>query len=144
MLQLAGPKDLDQLAELAALMWPHHEVCALRAEIASLIAQGQSQFFLIGAMGSPVGFAQCSLRHDYVEGTSTSPVGYLEGIFVKPTARHRGYAKALVASCEAWAKAQGCAEFASDCPLDHLTSLRFHQALHFTEANRIICFTKAL
>ncbi len=27
-----------------------------------------------------VGFTQCQLRYDYVEGTKTSPVGYLERI----------------------------------------------------------------
>ena len=31
----------------------------------------------------PIGFAQCQLRYDYVEGTKTTPVGYLEGIFIK-------------------------------------------------------------
>ena len=31
----------------------------------------------------PIGFAQCTLRNDYVEGSSSSPVGYLEGIYVK-------------------------------------------------------------
>ncbi|WP_461226891.1 aminoglycoside 6'-N-acetyltransferase [Lacticaseibacillus suihuaensis] len=144
MLKPAAIQDLDQLTELAAQLWPHHNVGALKAELAAIIARDQSQFFLIGAIDSPIGFAQCSLRHDYVEGTSTSPVGYLEGIFVKPAERRRGYARALVAGCEAWAKAQGCTEFASDCELDNLASLRFHQALHVTEANRIICFTKAL
>ncbi|WP_225048808.1 aminoglycoside 6'-N-acetyltransferase [Lacticaseibacillus kribbianus] len=144
MLKPAGIQDLDQLVTLAAQLWPDHDVGALKAELADIIAQGESQFFLIGDSGAPVGFAQCQLRHDYVEGTSSSPVGYLEGIFVTPAARRRGCARALVAGCEAWAKAQGCTELASDCSLDNRSSLRFHQALHFTEANRIICFTKAL
>ena len=40
-----------------------------------------------------VGFAQCGLRFDYVEGTDSSPVGYLEGIFVLEEYKKRGYAK---------------------------------------------------
>lgn len=48
------------------------------------------------------GFAQCQLRHDYVEGTDSSPVGYLEGIFVKQEHRKQGYAKELLAKCEEW------------------------------------------
>ena len=40
----------------------------------------------------PAGFAQCQLRHDYVEGTDSSPVGYLEGIFVTERYRHKGIA----------------------------------------------------
>ena len=40
--------------------------------------------------GCAVGFAQCGLRRDYVEGTDSSPVGYLEGIFIKEEYR-KGY-----------------------------------------------------
>ena len=92
----------------------------------------------------PVGFAQCQLRHDYVEGTASSPVGYLEGIFVAPAYQKQGIARALLASCEKWAKEQGCVEFASDCELSNTNSLRFHLSMGFEEANRIICFTKTL
>ena len=42
------------------------------------------------------------------------------------------------------AKEKGCTEFASDCELDNAESLRFHLALGFMEANRIICFRKEL
>ena len=90
----------------------------------------------------PVGFAQCALRRDYVEGSSTSPVGYLEGIFVLPEHRRRGIARRLVDACQSWAQLQGCKEFASDCELDNLESQRFHQACGFTEVNRIVCFLK--
>ena len=91
-----------------------------------------------------MGFAQCQLRHDYVEGTDSSPVGYLEGIYVIPSCRHRGIAGVLLAACERWAVKMGCTEFASDCELDNLESLAFHKSAGFTEANRIICFTKKL
>lgn len=37
----------------------------------------------------PIGFAQCQLRCDYVEGTKTTPVGYLEGIFIKDGYRRK-------------------------------------------------------
>ncbi len=91
-----------------------------------------------------IGFAHCSLRHDYVEGTDSSPVGYLEGIFVLEEYRRCGIAKALLAACEAWAKNLGCLEFASDCELTNQTSLFFHEKLGFAEANRIVCFCKTL
>ena len=87
-------------------------------------------------------FAQCQLRHDYVEGTETSPVGYLEGILVEEAYRHKGYAKELLRECEQWAKSKGCTEFASDCELENEESLRFHMAMQFEEANRVICFRK--
>ena len=91
-----------------------------------------------------MGFAQCQLRWDYVEGTSHSPVGYLEGVYVEPDCRRRGIAKQLLNTCEAWAGARGCLEFASDCGLENRESLGFHLGAGFAEANRIICFVKKL
>ena len=57
--------------------------------------------------GRAVGFAQCQLRHDYVEGCETSPVGYLEGVFVREEYRRRGIATELVRAGEAWARSLG-------------------------------------
>jgi aminoglycoside 6'-N-acetyltransferase I len=71
-------------------------------------------------------------------------VGYLEGIYVAENCRGRGYARELLAACEIWAKEKGCREFASDCELNNTQSLNFHLKLGFSEANRIICFTKNL
>lgn len=76
--------------------------------------------------------------------TKTTPVGYLEGIFIKEEYRNQGYAKELLGECEVWAKENGCQEFSSDCEIDNVSSLQFHKAMNFTEANRIICFTKIL
>ena len=101
-------------------------------------------FFLAYSEETAVGFAQCQLRHDYVEGTETSPVGYLEGIFVAPGHRKQGVAGKLLEACQRWAKEKGCREFASDCELDNLESLKFHLNVGFEEANRIICFTKRI
>ena len=144
MIKKAGNNDLEALAKLAILMWQNHSITELINEFSEIIENGKSVFFLKYEYDVPVGFAQCQLRNDYVEGTKTSPVGYLEGIFVKEQCRHKGYAKELLVECEAWAKENGCSEFASDCEINNIDSFHFHQAMNFIEANRIICFTKAL
>ena len=136
--------DLDAVVTLALELWSHHSVKELATEFAATLARQDAAVFLAEEDGAAVGFAQCQLRRDYVEGTSTSPVGYLEGIFVCEPCRHRGIAGQLLAACENWAKEQGCAEFASDCQLTNTQSLHFHLALGFREANRVICFTKKL
>ena len=99
-------------------------------------------FFLAEEDGQPVGFAQCQLRHDYVEGTDSSPAGYPEEIFTEEAVRGKGIAAALLARCESWAKEKSCTELASDCELLNEASIRFHKALDFSEANRIVCFRK--
>ena len=136
--------DAGAIAGMAAKMWDSHEIEELIGEFGELIASPEAAVFLCVADGQPVGFAQAQLRRDYVEGTDTSPVGYLEGVFVEEEFRKRGLGKALVSACEAWAREMGCTEFASDCELSNTQSLAFHLRAGFQEANRIICFSKEL
>ncbi len=140
----AHREDLSTLSLLATLLWEHHTTEELMMEFSHLINRKDAQFFLLYEGEEAAGFAQCQLRHDYVEGTASSPVGYLEGIFVKEAFRHRGYADKLLTACETWAAKQGCTEFAADCELDNTASRSFHLAAGFTEVNRIICFAKRL
>ena len=136
--------DIHIAAELAAKRWPGNEVSAFVSEFSRLIAESETAIFLAYKDGLPIGFAQCQLRHDYVEGTCSSPVGYLEGIFVEESWRHNGYATRLLSACEGWAKSMGCTEFASDCSFENTDGFQFHLRSGFQEANRIICFTKNL
>ena len=140
----AAAADTALLGKLACELWPEHNEAELSAEMAQLLSQKGCFFALCFCGEDAVGFAQCQLRHDYVEGCEHAPAGYLEGIYVRPAYRRGGAAAALLDSCRAWAKAQGCSEFASDCELDNSDSLAFHLSLGFTEANRIICFAKKL
>ena len=144
MIRKAEMNDTKTVAELALRLWPEHSVEELEAEFGELLADEDCAVFLSEQDGSAVGFAQCQLRHDYVEGTDSSPVGYLEGVYVAEPYRNKRIASALLKACEDWARGMGCTEFASDCELTNTDSLRFHLAAGFTEANRIICFVKEL
>lgn len=144
MIRKAEIKDLHILSELACQLWPDNTVEEMCSELADMIAKPDAAFFLAYADETAVGFAQCQLRYDYVEGTDSSPVGYLEGIYVADGYRKQGVAKELLSACETWAKEKGCTEFASDCELDNVQSLQFHLNVGFEEANRIICFTKKI
>ena len=143
MILKAKQEQLAQAAVLAAELWPDNTPEALTAELEQL-PPSEGAVFLAVENGVPAGFAQCQLRHDYVEGTHSSPVGYLEGIYVRKDFRGRGLAQALLSACEGWAREQGCLEFASDCALENGTSISFHRGAGFDEAGRIVCFTKSL
>lgn len=138
------PQEIDQAAFLASCLWPRCSPRELREEWEAPLAQGKAALFLAVEKGETVGFAHCSLRHDYVAGTATSPVGYLEGIYVQPELRGQGVGKALLRACEAWALEMGCREFASDCLLENTQSLGFHLGVGFSEVERLICFAKKL
>ena len=144
MIKRAEVNDAGSLAGLAIQMWKDHNPAELADEFRELVKQEDAACFLKWVDGKPIAFAQVQLRHDYVEGTETSPVGYLEGIFVSEGYRKKGYAAKLLAECENWAKEKGCTEFASDCELDNTDSLKFHLSLGFEEVNRLICFRKEL
>lgn len=64
-------------AGLALKLWPEHTRSEMEADLKEHCQAG-GVVFLAQEENSLIGFAQCGLRHDYVEGAYTSPVGYLE------------------------------------------------------------------
>ncbi|WP_436070608.1 aminoglycoside 6'-N-acetyltransferase [Devosia sp. LjRoot3] len=135
----------DWLAMRTAL-WPGGRDEEHAADIAELLDDAGETINLIarGADGVALGFAEAALRRDYVNGCKTSPVAFLEGIFVTPEARGQGVARALVGAIEAWAREQGCTEFASDAAPENFASLDMHRALGFEETQRVVFFRKVL
>lgn len=139
----AAASDAAKAAALADKMWSPDE--EREREFIELIASPESAVFLAEANGQAIGFAQCGLRHDYVEGKdSDGPVGYLEGIYVEEPYRGRGIARILLSFCQDWALEMGCTEFASDTELHNADGLKFHLSCGFEEVGRIICFMKRL
>ena len=140
----ARSEDRQILLKWMEELWPGHTESERDALWKELRADANAVLLVAELDGRLAGFAQCQLRRDYVEGSSTSPVGYLEGIYVEPQCRKHGVARALVTVCEQWARQQGCAEFGSDCELENRDSWIFHQKVGFEEKGRIICFLKKL
>lgn len=137
-------KHVQQAASLLLQLWPGHteeemEECALE-----YICDAGKTALLAMDGEKAAGIALAGLRHDYVEGTEGSPVGYLEGIYTVEDCRGKGIARSLLQAAQKWSVEMGCREFASDCELDNEESLKFHLACGFAEANRIICFVKEL
>jgi len=136
----------DDLADWAALrraLWPDED--GLADELpAMLAANGLLNLIARDDGGAVIGFAEAALRHDYVNGCETSPVAFLEGIYVVPAARHKGVARALVAAVADWARGLGVTEFASDALLENIDSHRMHTALGFEETERVVYFRKRL
>lgn len=100
--------------------------------------------FIAKNHGIYLGFIQLSLRNDFVEGTSTTPVLYMEGIYVDPSHRKEGIARRLIETGEKWGKEKGCSEMASDTEINNQLSVEFHQSMGFDEVNRLVTFKKKL
>lgn len=141
---LATVADAADWLRLRLALWPH-AAAESPEEIAQIIESPDLAAFIArDADGAAIGFAEIAIRRDYVNGCDTSPVGFLEGIYVVPEARQRGVARALVAAAAQWVRAQGCTEFASDADIDNDASHRMHEALGFAETQRVVYFRKLL
>ena len=128
-------------AELCVALWPEESIDFMLSERAE---NKYSNEFLYIIKSKAVGLLSLSRRFDYVEGTESSPVGYLEGIYVMPEYRHKGIAKELVEYAKKWSLDNGCIELASDCEIENDVSRKFHTSIGFEEANTIVCFTMKL
>jgi aminoglycoside 6'-N-acetyltransferase I len=101
-------------------------------------------FIATDSHNNPIGIAEVSMRVDYVNGTNSSPVGFLEGVYVDPAHRRQGVARNLISAAEKWAKSLGCTEFASDTKMENVVSLVMHRAMGFEESERVVFFRKSL
>jgi aminoglycoside 6'-N-acetyltransferase I len=145
----ALPADLDVLASFAATLWPDGTTES-HAEHFALILRGEPPstlpllLFVAEVEGDLAGFLEVGLR-SHADGCDPShPVAFVEGWFVAETHRARGVGRALVSAAEEWGREQGCREIASDTWLDNQPSQRAHEALGFTETDRVVTYRKAL
>jgi len=134
------PTDAETWRRLRTALWPSspgdHPV-----EIEAFFERrpADQECVIATVEGVGAGFAEVGLRA-YAEGCASSPVGYLEGIYVDPTFRGRGVGRALVQEGMTWARTLGCTEMASDRALDNEASGAFHEAVGFQEAERVVCY----
>nr|WP_314467003.1 aminoglycoside 6'-N-acetyltransferase [uncultured Novosphingobium sp.] len=145
-IEIGDESDLDEWAPLRAELWPDGTAAEHREELADMLSGPQlfAGFLARGARGELIGFAEAALRIDYVNGCETSPVAFLEGLYVAEDSRRLGIARGLVSAVEQWARQQGCAELASDALLENSASHAVHAALDFEETERVVYFRKVL
>ena len=139
--------DVAGWAALRGALWPDAPHDALRAEAGAMLAQpsgDQVTFVAVDEAGAIHGFVEAALRRDYVNGCETSPVAFLEGIYVRPEHRAAGIGRRLVARVSIWAREQGCSEIASDALIENADSHAFHAAIGFEETERVVYFRQRL
>jgi aminoglycoside 6'-N-acetyltransferase I len=132
--------------ELRQALWPDTPLDEHRDEMRAMFRRPTqfAAFVARGADDQALGFAEGALRGDYVDGTSTSPVAFLEGIYVVPDQRRRGVARQLVESVSRWGRELGCHEFASNALLENAESHAFHRAAGFKETERVVFYVREL
>ena len=92
----------------------------------------------------PVGFINLAIRNDYVEGSKSSPVGYLEGVYVKKAYRKRGIANMLFKEAEKWFRSKRVKEIGSDAMVQNIVSQKFHKSVGFKKGETLIHYIKKI
>ena len=142
----ARPGDAAAWVTMRVALWPDGSAAAHADDVRRYFESPRREiaFIAFADDGTSVGFAEATIRSDYVNGTDSSPVGFLEGWYVAPKWRRRGAGLALIAAVERWTREQGCHELASDALLDNAASHRAHAACGFAETERVVYFRKRL
>ena len=145
-MQLVPPQGSSDGAWLAlrSALWPDVSEAEQASGMTDALARSHYVRLAVTARGSVVGLVEASKRMDYVNGTSSSPVAFLEGLYVVPESRRQGVARTLVESVVKWAVAQGCSELASDSLLENSPAHAAHRALGFRETERVVYFRRGL
>lgn len=137
-------KNITNTTRLILALWPF---CSYQEEYNNckrILSTKNERIQLAKIKDKYVGFIYLNLRTDWVEGTKTSPVAYIEGLYVKPKYRKKGIGKKLVEYGEQWGQKRGATEYGSDTELVNKASIAFHKKIGFKEANRIVCFAKKI
>jgi aminoglycoside 6'-N-acetyltransferase I len=143
-IEKANPKDIEVLLRMAIALWPDYSAEDLKDTFSKILASDKFNVLLFRSAEKYVGFIYLSVRTDYVEGSDSTPTGYIEGIYVRPDYRKTGIAQKLLAAGEEWLKEEGCKQIGSDIYLDNQVSYAFHTSIGFKEAGRLIAFIKNL
>jgi aminoglycoside 6'-N-acetyltransferase I len=138
-------EDAAGWQQLRTLLWPDADSASEIAHYFAADTKERGQVLIaIDGHATICGFIELSLRRDWVEGSTTSPVAYVEGWFVHPDHRKQGIGKALLTAAETWARDAGYTEIASDTLIDNQDSIAAHRACGYAEVERSVHFIKSL
>jgi aminoglycoside 6'-N-acetyltransferase I len=110
-----------------------------RSEVAEILAGESDAAFAVRHGEDWLGFVELGERK-YAEGCASSPVGYMEALWVEPKTRRRGVARQLVGAALDWCRERGLRELASDTVIDNLVSQAMHRRLGFEETERQVTY----
>jgi len=146
MIEACNNPESEQWLELRTALWPQSGREEHLAEMAEFVAEPGKyvQFIFYAAGQKAIGLAEASIRSDHVNGTESSPVAFLEGLYVSPKYRRQGIAAALVNEVKSWALRNSCNELASDVSLDNTVSQSLHLAMGFKETERVVYYKMGL
>lgn len=138
---VSNHENFQDWLDLAMQVWPDCPIDDLTEIIQS---PRQAGFLIRNETRQVIGLMNLSLRYDFVPDATQSPVGYVEGLYVKAEYRKQGVGAALIQYAEQWAYEQGCIELALDALLENSASHEFYAKVGFREVERVVYFIKSV
>jgi aminoglycoside 6'-N-acetyltransferase I len=138
----AGKEHVAELTKLAMKVYTGSEFEGLQQEFIDMIPSDKHKLLLYKDNGRFIAFMHLSIRVDYVEGSNSSPTGYLEGVYVEPEYRRKGISAALFEEGKKWLLEKGCTQIGSDMQEGNHDSYSFHMGIGFKEAGRLVTFIR--
>lgn len=135
---------LSPLTHLALALWPDLVYEEEYSYFENMLQSSKETCFLAKEGDRYMGFIQVSIRNDYLEGSDSSPVAYIEGIYVDPRFRQLGIASERIQAAEQWAREKGVTQIASDTEIDNRLGILFHEKAGFVATGHLVCFIKNL
>ena len=130
---------------MGLLFWEKHPEEKIKKEFQEILhSKKEAAFIARDNYNTPLGFVNIAVRNDYVEGSKTNPVGYIEGIYVRKEYRKKGVAKQLIKESEKWFIKKGVKEMGSDAEINNTVSHAFHKSFGFKKGETLIHYIKKL
>ena len=136
-------KSIDDCIRMRMELFPDLEKNYHKEELELIITDDRFADFIGCINHEPMALLELSFRN-IVDGCLSSPVGYIEGIFIDKKYRGKNYGKRLIEFAEEFFRSRGCSEMASDAEIKNTASHKFHISCGFEETYRVVQFKKKL
>ncbi len=93
--------------------------------------------FLADENNQVIGLVELSSRN-IVDGCLSSPVAYLEGLYLRPEHRGKGLGKEVIRIIIKWCMVEGFSELATDTEITNKKAQRFYESMGFEEVDRVV------
>lgn len=94
-------------------------------------------YFIEDKAGETIGLVELSSRN-IVDGCLSSPVAYLEGLYLQAEYRGRGLGRQAMRLVLDWCRERGFSELATDAELENVGAQSFYRSLGFEETDRVV------
>ena len=112
----------------------------LDQEMETIIKHGNCSFFCIqNENAETIGLVELSERN-IVDGCLSSPVAYLEGLYLKPEHQGKGLGGKVMKLIITLCRKKGFSELATDTNFDNFRARAFYKALGFEELENVVGF----